>query len=191
MVSPDELHSDLETKFPLIDNDPHFFRAIRYMRPWPDYAWIAGGTLVTPLLYTLIDKSAPLPHRPWRFTFYPGFAARILRFNMFVGCIGGFLMAYENSCLRLLGARENKREYDMDMIEMKAKIAQNKPLYGESELTEDQQAKAARNSRFSALFMFAFPWFNVVNHPYHGVDKSRYLTEASDEHTASQRESAI
>lgn len=52
----------------------------------------------------------------------------------------------------------------MDMREMVDKVKKGEPLYGKTEMTEYQQGMASRNSRYSSLFLFAIPWFNLVNH---------------------------
>ena len=52
----------------------------------------------------------------------------------------------------------------MDMKEMVAKVKKGEPLYGKSELTPYMQGVAARNSRYSQLFIHVIPWFNIVNH---------------------------
>ena len=67
---------------------------------------------------------------------------------------------------RFYGLTENRREIDMDMREMVDKVKKGEPLYGKSSLSEHMQGVAARNSRYSGLFLFAIPWFNFVNHPY-------------------------
>jgi C-terminal of NADH-ubiquinone oxidoreductase 21 kDa subunit len=80
-----------------------------------------------------------------------------------------------------LGLRENSREIDKDMKEMVAKVKRGEPLYGKSSLSEDQQAMAARNSRHSVFFLAVLPWFNLVNHPHHGVDTTKYYQQAERE----------
>lgn len=52
----------------------------------------------------------------------------------------------------------------MDMREMVDKVKKGLPLYGESTLSPYMQGVAARNSRYSSLFIHVIPWFNVVNH---------------------------
>lgn len=54
----------------------------------------------------------------------------------------------------------------MDMREMVDKVKKGEPLYGRSSLSEHMQGVAARNSRYTGLFLYAVPWFNFVNHPY-------------------------
>jgi hypothetical protein len=73
---------------------------------------------------------------------------------------------------------ENAREIDLDMKEMVGKVKAGESLYGESRLTPHMQGVAARQSRYSALFMYGLPWFNFVNHSQHGVDTAKYYREA-------------
>lgn len=65
---------------------------------------------------------------------------------------------------RFYGMRENKREIEMDMREMVDKVKKNEPLYGKSSLTPYMQGVAARNSRYSGIWLHVIPWFNFVNH---------------------------
>ncbi|TDZ23106.1 NADH-ubiquinone oxidoreductase 20.9 kDa subunit [Colletotrichum orbiculare MAFF 240422] len=98
-----------------------------------------------------------------------------------IGLAGGFLYFYQRSSLRFYGATENAREVAMDMNEMVAKVKAGEPLYGESRLTPHMQGVAARQSRYSALFMGVIPWFNFVNHNQHGVDTAKYYQQAERE----------
>lgn len=66
--------------------------------------------------------------------------------------------------VRFWGWTENAREVEMDMKEMVEKVKKGEPLYGESTMTPYMQGVAARNSRYSQLFLHAIPWFNFVNH---------------------------
>jgi hypothetical protein len=52
----------------------------------------------------------------------------------------------------------------MDMREMVDKVKQGQPLYGVSKVSDYIQGVAARNSRYSELFIHVLPWFNIVNH---------------------------
>ena len=52
----------------------------------------------------------------------------------------------------------------MDMREMVDKVKRNEPLYGKSSLTPYMQGVAARNSRYSGIWLHVIPWFNFVNH---------------------------
>ena len=65
---------------------------------------------------------------------------------------------------RFYGKEENKREQEMDMREMVEKVKKGEPLYGESQLSDYMQGVAARNSRYSGVFLYMLPWFNFVNH---------------------------
>lgn len=76
---------------------------------------------------------------------------------------------------------ENAREVQMDMREMVDKVKAGQPLYGVSTLPTDVQGMAARQSRYSALFMAVIPWFNFVNHNQHGVDTAKYYQQAERE----------
>lgn len=76
---------------------------------------------------------------------------------------------------------ENAREVEMDMKEMVAKVKAGETLYGESRLTPNMQGVAARQSRYSSLFMAVMPWFNFVNHNQHGVDTAKYYQQAERE----------
>lgn len=52
----------------------------------------------------------------------------------------------------------------MDMREMVDKVKTGEPLYGTSQVSSYLQGVAARNSRYSQLFIHVLPWINVVNH---------------------------
>lgn len=52
----------------------------------------------------------------------------------------------------------------MDMKEMVDKVKQGEPLYGTSKVSSYIQGVAARNSRYSELFIHVLPWINIVNH---------------------------
>jgi len=80
--------------------------------------------------------------------------------------------------VRFYGARENRREIEMDMREMVDKVKRGEPLYGKSDVSEYMQGVATRNSRYSATLIHLIPWFNFVNHPYHGVDTAKYYRQA-------------
>ena len=83
--------------------------------------------------------------------------------------------------MRFYGFTENKREVDMDMREMVAKVKSGEPLYGHSTVTPYIQGVASRNSRYSGLFLHVLPWFNFVNHSQHGVDTAKYYQQAERE----------
>lgn len=65
---------------------------------------------------------------------------------------------------RFYGFTENSREVERDMREMVAKVKSGQPLYGTSSVSSYLQGVAARNSRYSELFVHIIPWFNLVNH---------------------------
>lgn len=69
----------------------------------------------------------------------------------------------------------------MDMREMVDKVKKGEPLYGVSSLSENMQAAASRQSRYSAMFFSMLPWFNFVNHNQHGVDTAKYYQQAERE----------
>lgn len=52
----------------------------------------------------------------------------------------------------------------MDMKEMVDKVKKGESLYGTSKVSSYLQGVAARNSRYSELFIHVLPWFNLVNH---------------------------
>ncbi|MDP0965202.1 hypothetical protein Q6264_30485, partial [Klebsiella pneumoniae] len=80
------------------------------------------------------------------------------RLTGFVGAIAGFLMFYSRSQNRFYGFTENRREIEMDMREMTDRVKQGQPLYGKSRLTEYMQGIAARQSRYSGVFLHVMPW---------------------------------
>lgn len=47
---------------------------------------------------------------------------------------------------------------------MVGKVKNGEPLYGTSKVSDYLQGVAARNSRYSQLFIHILPWFNAVNH---------------------------
>lgn len=44
------------------------------------------------------------------------------------------------------------------------KVKRGEPLYGASKLSSYLQGVAARNSRYSEMFIHVIPWVNAVNH---------------------------
>ncbi len=91
------------------------------------------------------------------------------------------VIANREVVVRFYGFTENKREVEMDMKEMVAKVKKGEPLYGHSTLTPYAQGMASRNSRYSGLFLHVIPWFNFVNHNQHGVDTAKYYQQAERE----------
>ncbi|KAH9451876.1 hypothetical protein Pst134EA_025817 [Puccinia striiformis f. sp. tritici] len=77
---------------------------------------------------------------------------RFYALGTWLGFSGGFLMAYIRGC--------------------------SKPIWGESTLQPWIQTVAHHNSQFAHLKFSTIPWFNFVNHPYHGVDVSKYYQDA-------------
>ncbi|KAL2111964.1 hypothetical protein VUR80DRAFT_8878 [Thermomyces stellatus] len=161
------------TDYPLIDNDPHFKRVVGYARP-SDYVHGLVAAAFGPGALYAMEKFAP--SHVGRGGFAPA-----MRLAGAVGVVGGFLYFYQRSALRFYGATENAREVEMDMREMVAKVKAGEPLYGESKLTPHMQGVAARQSRYSSLFMAIMPWFNFVNHNQHGVDTAKYYQQAERE----------
>jgi hypothetical protein len=171
----------VQTEFPLIDNDPHFKRVVGYART-SDY--VAGGiaaAFAPAALYTL-EKFAPSHVGRGGF-------AKAMRLSGAVGLIGGFLYFYQRSALRFYGGTENAREIEMDMREMVGKVKAGEPLYGTTDLSPYLQGVAARQSRYSALFLSTIPWFNFVNHDQHGVDTAKYYQQAERELEAERKSS--
>ncbi|PTB44925.1 uncharacterized protein TrAFT101_000396 [Trichoderma asperellum] len=169
----------VETKYPLIDNDPHFKRVVGYART-SDYAAGAAAAAFAPAGLYALERLAP--SHVGR-----GGLAKAMRLAGFIGLAGGFLYFYQRSALRFYGATENAREVEMDMREMVAKVKAGEPLYGESKLNAHLQGVAARQSRYSALFFSTVPWFNFVNHNQHGVDTAKYYQQAERELEAERK----
>ncbi|KAK8102113.1 hypothetical protein PG984_015259 [Apiospora sp. TS-2023a] len=163
----------LKTDYPLIDNDPHFKRVVGYARP-SDYVHGVTAAAAGPGMLYAMEKFAPSQVGRGGF-------AQAMRLTGVIGAIGGFLYYYQRSTMRFYGMSENAREVDMDMREMVDKVKKGETLYGESRLTPHMQGVAARQSRYSALFMYGIPWFNFVNHSQHGVDTAKYYRAAEQE----------
>jgi len=84
-----------------------------------------------------------------------------------LGFVSGFLVSYQDSCSnpppphshqterltieRFWGWTENKREVQMDMDEMVAKLRAGEPLYGKSEMDPYHQEVSASQSRYAQL----------------------------------------
>ncbi|KAF2788960.1 hypothetical protein K505DRAFT_328559 [Melanomma pulvis-pyrius CBS 109.77] len=166
-VVPDKVPTG---EYPLIDNDPHFTRVMRYTRP-SDWAYGLGIGSISPALMLYWERVSP------SFVGKGGFAP-VMRLSCAIGATGMFLSAYARSSHRFYGARENRREVDMDMREMVDKVKKGQSLYGSSDMSEYLQGVAHRNSRYSAVFAHVIPWPNFVNHPYHGVDTAKYFRQA-------------
>ncbi|CBX91141.1 hypothetical protein IAQ61_002602 [Plenodomus lingam] len=166
-VVPDKVPTG---EYPLIDNDPHISRVLRYTRPSD---WLQGAALgaMSPGLMLYWERISP------SFVGKGGFAP-IMRLTGAVGVTGCFIFAYTRSAMRFYGARENRREVEMDMREMVDKVKRGEPLYGTTEMTDYMQGVAHRNSRYAATFSHIIPWPNLVHHPHHGVDTAKYYRQA-------------
>ncbi|KAF7712940.1 NADH-ubiquinone oxidoreductase [Penicillium ucsense] len=161
------------TDYPLIDSDPHMRRVFRYARR-EDYA-VAGATgAISPIAFWVMERVSP--SHVGRGGFPP-----VMRLATAIGFIGGLHVLYQRSCNRFYGFTENSREVDMDMREMVDKVKKGEPLYGTSGMSSYLQGVAARNSRYSGLFVHVLPWFNIVNHDQHGVDTAKYYQQAERE----------
>lgn len=159
----------VETPYPLIDADPYAGRVMRYMRP-SDYAVWAGATGAFPAalyFWDMADRSYSKLRTP-------------MRYGLLFGFVGGFLLAYQRSSFRFWGWTENQREQEMDMKELSERARKGLPIYGESGEPEWVQGAAYRNSAFSQLKFSIFPMINLVNHPWHGVDTSKYGKKEDD-----------
>lgn len=113
--------------------------------------------------------------------------ASAMRLSGSLGLCAGFLFFYQRSISRFYGWSENRREIDMDMREMTDRVKQGKPLYGESTLTDYMQGAAARQTKYSGVFLHVLPWFNFVNHNHHGVDTAKYYQNAERELEAEKK----
>ncbi|KAF5678506.1 nadh-ubiquinone oxidoreductase 21 kda subunit [Fusarium heterosporum] len=163
----------VQTEYPLIDNDPHFKRVVGYART-SDYIYGTIAAAFAPTALYTLEKFAPSHVGKGGFP-------KAMRLAGGVGLLGGFLYFYQRSSLRFYGATENSREIEMDMREMVDKVKKGEPLYGVSRLSPHLQGVAARQSRYSALFLSTIPWFNFVNHNQHGVDTAKYYQQAERE----------
>ena len=105
----------------------------------------------------------------------------VLRLAGGLGLVSGFLLLYSRSQNRFYGFSENRREIELDMREMTDRVKRGVPLYGVSGMTEYMQGAAARQSRYSGVFLHVMPWFNFVNHAHHGVDTAKYYRQAERE----------
>jgi hypothetical protein len=120
----------------------------------------------------------------------PGFAS-IMRLTGAISLGAGFLLMYQRSLMRFYGVTENRRELEMDMREMTAKVKRGEPLYGVSTMTEYMQGVASRQSRYSGFFLHVMPWFNFANHNQHGVDTAKYYRQAERELEAERTEKGL
>jgi len=154
----------------LIDSDPHAGRVIRYMRT-SDLGWWAGLTAALPAALRGLEYADP--------TYQAKEMSRVgYRVGGVVGFFAGFLCAYQRSSFRFWGWTENAHEQEKDMKELTERAKRGLPLYGTASDSEWVQYVAYRNSKHSQLFFHAVPWFNLVNHPHHGVDIAKYYVAA-------------
>ncbi|KAI9229424.1 MAG: NADH-ubiquinone oxidoreductase complex I, 21 kDa subunit-domain-containing protein, partial [Piptocephalis tieghemiana] len=146
--------------YPVIDTDPTFGRVLRYARP-SDYVAAVAVAAVGPGAFLALEHS----NRSAR-----NFRSLVpaLKVAGFLGVCAGFLFSYQRVSQRFWGFRENEREQRMYAQEREEARAAGRPFHGTSELSPYMQRVAAGNSRFAALAFDALPWFNLVNHPYHG-----------------------
>ncbi|CAH7687466.1 NADH-ubiquinone oxidoreductase complex I, 21 kDa subunit-domain-containing protein [Phakopsora pachyrhizi] len=158
-------------RFPLLDTDPHFKRVIRYMR-FSDLATWLGFTAGTPALLYAWDLSNKIPVQ------HVKTQPRFYALGTWLGFCGGFLFACQRSTNRFLGWVENEREQKIQEEEFTRIARSGKTIWGESNLQPWIQSVAHHNSQFAHLKYSTIPWFNFVNHPYHGVDVSKYYEEA-------------
>lgn len=158
----------------------HLRRVFGYARP-SDYAVAGGMASVSPIAFWVMERVSP--SHVGRGGFAP-----VMRLATAVGLLGGLHVLYQRSCSmfaslvffrpdhrthagtgRFYGFTENTREVEMDMQEMVGKVKQGEPLYGHSKVSEYIQGVAARNSRYSELFIHVLPWINLVNHDQVGI----------------------
>lgn len=148
----------------LIDADPHFKRVVGYMRP-SDYGVIGLATAALPAGICFAEWLDPVKGK------FARPSVKFLRVATMLGFAVGFGAAYARSSLRFFGVTENAREYKKDEAQMAARKAAGLEPYGTSSLTPELQEIAAKNSAHSIAGLFIFPWFNFVNHPYHGREQ--------------------
>lgn len=161
------------TDYPLIDSDPHLKRVFGYARP-SDWAVAGGMASAAPISFWVMERASP--SHVGRGGFAP-----VMRLATAVGLLGGLHVLYQRSCQRFYGFTENSREVERDTREMVDKVKKGEPLYGKSQMSSYLQGMAARNSRYSELFIHVIPWINVVNHDQHGVDTAKYYQQAERE----------
>ncbi|KAI5834797.1 hypothetical protein K523DRAFT_321201 [Schizophyllum commune Tattone D] len=171
------LNKEVKHAYPLIDQDPHVSRVIRYMRPSDLGVWAAATAAGPVAMYTWENAQRHMPSR------HPS-QAMGMKATAFLGFVAGFMLAYQRSSLRFWGWTENKREEEKDFAELSLRAKEGKALYGESDQPEWVQGSAFRNSVWTQLKFSAIPMFNFVNHPYHGTDPAKYSAGAVEEETS-------
>ncbi|KAK9454258.1 NADH-ubiquinone oxidoreductase complex I, 21 kDa subunit-domain-containing protein [Dipodascopsis uninucleata] len=172
--------------YPLIDADPHFSRVVRYFR-FSDYLYIGAFTASGPLLVGLMEygpyfkvaKSVPEICQAFLHTIKQKQTMFGAKPSLIFGFLGGFFYAYNRSSARFFGLTENEAEVKQDRKEMRKRAREGLPLYGSSVLPEHLQELSARYSRMAQFKLPIIPYFNVVNHNYHGVDTSKYYPNDS------------
>ncbi|KAI8055377.1 NADH-ubiquinone oxidoreductase complex I, 21 kDa subunit-domain-containing protein [Syncephalis plumigaleata] len=153
----------LNVPYPVIDTDPTFGVVCRSFRP-SDYACWALSAAGFPAALVFLERINPSPPMPRGIT-------PALRVAGVLGAIGGFLLAYQRTSLRYWGWTENEREAALYRQHMQRRISQGEAPHDESVLSEHMQNIAASNSQYAALKFDAIPWFNFVNHKYHGPNQ--------------------
>lgn len=119
-----------------------------------------------PTLLTLFEKFEPVNGK-----FFQRPSSSLLRLTSLLGLTGGFLIAYNRSTQRFWGWSENKAELEKYKAEIRENLLKGEPAHGKSTLSPWLQDIANRNSQNSQLGMAIIPFFNFVNHPYHGNEK--------------------
>lgn len=157
-----------QTDYEVIDVDPHFSRVIGYFRASDYLKWglftASGPAMITAFEFLESGKK--------RFHVSPS----ALRITAFLGFTAGFFNQYATSSLRFQGAKENAREVRKDRYEIKQRLSQGLKPYkeNESDLPEWIRRVAAGNSTHSFNYLHLFPWFNLVQHEFHGVSLKKY-----------------
>lgn len=158
------------SKYEVIDQDPLFGKVVSYFRPSDYLTWL-GATIAGPLSLIALEKYEPATGRQFKMP-----KPMFLRAGALIGFTTGFILAYNQSTKRFWGVSENLREVKMDRLEVKTLLSKGKNPFGsdESTLTPYLQDVSARYSKNSQLLLGFLPWFNFVNHPYHGIDLNKY-----------------
>ncbi|KAK8005513.1 NADH-ubiquinone oxidoreductase 21 kDa subunit [Apiospora arundinis] len=164
----------LKTDYPLIDNDPHFKRVVGYARP-SDYVHGLTAAAAGPGMLYAMEKFAPSQVGRGGF-------AQAMRLTGVIGAIGGFLYYYQRSTSTALlrHVRECPRGRHGHARDGRQGQEGRGPVR-RVPTHPHMQGVAARQSRYSALFMYGIPWFNFVNHSQHGVDTAKYYRQAERE----------
>lgn len=161
-----------QADYELIDVDPHFSRVVKYFRGSDVGLW-AATTAGFPLALQIWERLEPTAGAFKAPSKVPG---TTIRAATLLGFFGGFYLAYIRSSKRFLGWTENAREVKKDRYEIKKLLSQEKLPYHENESALDDRLKdiSNRNSQYSFTLMSILPWFNLANHPYHGVNIQKY-----------------